>query len=574
MKRSLLMLAMLLAMGAHAQYNFYFGNLHAHSNYSDGNKDSTTTGYYIPADDYNYAKGSFHMDFLGISEHNHYSSSKNPGMRVSLYSRGLFQADTANHNGSFVCLYGFEWGVISNGGHVVTYGVPQLVGWETGSGGWGASNNYDIFCAKSDYKSFWPIVNSYPGAFCTLAHPQTNDYTGLADTAAYSLVADNAVAGTAIRSGSANSTTTNYSDPAPTLYESVYLSALKKGYHIGPVADQDNHYTTFGRTNHIRTVVLASSLNRDSILAAYRAMRFYASDDWDAKVSFTINGNFMGADFTSTSNSSIAVSVNDPANNVGAADPISKIEIYSGIMGSGSNATILTSNTGSTTLNFVHTTTAGTQYYYFVKVTEADGDIIWTSPIWVNRTTILLPVEITRFDGKENKGNADLVWTTSQENNNDHFDIERSVDGVHFEKAGTVASKYHTTSLPTDYTFTDTHAKNSTNFYRLKQVDINGDFRYSVVIAVDIDKPIVRISRVFPNPAVTMLNISCFAEDNENVVCKFYNTQGREVKSMTALFSKGENTIAADVSSLPKGVYFITISKPDMRMAEGSFIKQ
>jgi hypothetical protein len=68
------------------------------------------------------------MDYLGISEHNHYSSTNNPGMHVADFSKGLYQADTANADGSFVCMFGFEWGVISNGGHVVTYGMPSLVG--------------------------------------------------------------------------------------------------------------------------------------------------------------------------------------------------------------------------------------------------------------------------------------------------------------------------------------------------------------------------------------------------------------------------------------------------------------
>ena len=99
-----------------AQYNFYFGGIHTHSSYSDGNKDSSTSGYYTPGDDYNYAKGSYHMDFLGISEHNHYSSSHNPGMHVAMYGMGLYQADTANKNGIFVAMYGMEWGTISKGG--------------------------------------------------------------------------------------------------------------------------------------------------------------------------------------------------------------------------------------------------------------------------------------------------------------------------------------------------------------------------------------------------------------------------------------------------------------------------
>ena len=112
---------------------------------------------------------------------------------------------------SFVAMYGVEWGTISQGGHVMAYGLPGLIGWESGSGGWGTTNNYDIFCAKGDFASFWPIVKSYPTAFCTLAHPQTNDYGSLIDAAGvYNADTDSVVVGVAIRSGSAMSTTTDY----------------------------------------------------------------------------------------------------------------------------------------------------------------------------------------------------------------------------------------------------------------------------------------------------------------------------------------------------------------------------
>src|SRR5688572_21580997 len=141
MKPLFTLILLLNGIPAFCQYNFYFGNIHSHSSYSDGNRDSTATGYYTPGDDYNYAKSSYHMDFLGVSDHNHYTANNNPGMHVNDYSRGLYQADTANSNGSFVAMYGFEWGTISSGGHIIAYGLPGLVGWETGTGAWGSTNN-------------------------------------------------------------------------------------------------------------------------------------------------------------------------------------------------------------------------------------------------------------------------------------------------------------------------------------------------------------------------------------------------------------------------------------------------
>lgn len=554
------------------QYNFYFGNIHSHSSYSDGNKDSSSSGYYSPADDYNYAKGSYYMDFLGVSDHNHYNANNNPGMHVSDYSRGLYQADTSNNNGSFVAMYGIEWGTISQGGHVVTYGVPGLIGWETGSGAWGSSSNYNIFCAKGDFNSFWAIVQSYPAAFCTWAHPQPDDYGSLfVDDVPYNTNADKVTVGISVRSGSAFSTTTNYIDPPAQSFESKFFTALAKGYHVGPTIDHDNHYTTFGRTNTSRTVVLAAFLNRDSIMAAYKANRFYASDDWNAKVNFTINGNFMGSQFNTTDNSSISVSVIDSD---APLDNTSKIEIYYGVPGSTNNAQLLSSNTNNNEINYTHVTTINSSYYYFAKITQADGDIMWTSPIWVNRNSVVLPILLTRFTGTQVSDYIKLNWTTSQEINAGYFDIEYSIDGNHFEKIGMRYSSYQQTSSATNYDFVHRSPKKGINFYRLKQFDLNGNFKYSNIIPVMFNQSVVKAIKINPNPVHHILNMLISITNNANVVCRIYNAEGREVKALPVTLYAGTNSVATDVSALANGNYIMVLVNDNERIFELKFIKQ
>jgi hypothetical protein len=555
--------------GAKGQYNFYFGNLHSHTSYSDGNKDSTATGYYTPGDNYRYAKQSYHIDYWGISEHNHFSSTNNPGMHVADYAKGLYQADTSNANGSFVSLFGFEWGTISAGGHIITYGVPDLVGWETLTNPPG--NNYNVYCAKGEYANFWPIINDYPYGFCTLAHPSTGDYGDLLGTAtAYSPVAEDVVVGTAIRSGSAFSQTTDYSDPAPTSYEGSYFRALAKGYHLGPTMDHDNHYTTFGRTNQTRTVALATQLHRDSIMLAFKLGRFYASDDWNAKVNFTVNGQYMGSDFTVGTNSSIAISVSD--DDIG--DNVSTIQLYCGIPGSGTNATVLASATGTATLNYVHPTTLNSKYYYFAKITQTDGNIIWTSPIWVFRNTLTLPVELISFTGTYLKPQAELRWATATENGNDHFDIERSADGSGFAPIGTVPSHYQANGQTTYYSFSDTKPVNGQNFYRLRQVDKDGNFSYSAIVMVDASEPFVQQLRVSPNPVTANLSAQFKAVETGSLTVKIYNAEGREVRSAIHQAQAGDNRLTMPTGPLPPGHYYLVLSRPNQRVAEARFVKQ
>ena len=571
MRRFLIIIPLLCSISVFCQYNFYFGNIHSHTAYSDGNKDSSTTGYKNPGGDFYYAKSSYHMDYLGIAEHNHFTSTNNPGMHVADYPLGLYQADTANNNGTFVAMYGMEWGTISQGGHVCVYGVPQLIGWESGNGGWGPTNNYGIFCAKGDFTSFWPIVKTYSTAFCTLAHTQTGDYGNLLDGASYNANTDSVITGLAIRSGSAMSTTTDYSDPPATLYESKFLKALALGYHLGPTIDHDNHYTTFGRTNKGRTVVLASALNRDSIMAAYKAIRFYASDDWNAQVNFTINGKMMGTTTTTGLNSSISVIVNDQD---GIADPVNKIEIFYGNPGSGLNATLLTSNTGSSSLSYAHITTINTNYYYYARITQVDGDIIWTSPIWINRIATVVPLELTRFSGQQQDDVIKLNWTTANEINTSHFEVERSTDGTSFQKIGSVLSKSISSSTDTDYDLTDMSPAKGMNFYRLKQVDKDGQYKYSAIVPVIFNYSIVKELKVAPNPVISQLNMVVTVSESASLVCKIYTAEGRQVKTLNAPAFTGRNTISSDVSGLAAGTYIVVLISNNERVAETKFVKQ
>ncbi|WP_439880713.1 CehA/McbA family metallohydrolase [Pontibacter sp. MBLB2868] len=346
-------------------YNFYYGNMHAHSSYSDGNKDDATK---TPIDNYAYAKEAMHMDFLGISEHNHTGA----GMQLANWKPGRDAAKAATTD-SFVALYGMEWGTISGGGHVIVYGLDSLVNWETGQ--------YQIYVPKSTYSGTTGLfnrVNKHGGnAIAYLAHPNTSDYNNLA--ANYDGLCDKAIVGTAVESGPAFSTITNYTNPGSSMsYLSYYNKMLSKGYFLGPTIDHDNHNFTFGRTARSRLVVLAPELTEDYLLEAMKSMRFYATQDFEAKVYFTINSQPMGSVFTDRYAPNIAVTTE-------TASPVSSIKLMHGVPGSGVNATqIALSNGPSLTYTDNALANLATGYYY-LDITEDDGSRTVTSPIWYTR---------------------------------------------------------------------------------------------------------------------------------------------------------------------------------------------
>jgi hypothetical protein len=530
--------------------NYYFGNLHGHSDYSDGNKDNPG---YTPYVDYNYAMSSQCMDYLGISEHNHYTA----GTKLSNYHLGVTQATnfTAAFPG-FIALYGMEWGVISNGGHVLVYsdGMDNLWGWETGSGGWGVTDNYDVFITKSDYtgaNGLFKTVNdnSVTNTFATLAHPNTSDFGNLYNIA-FNAVADAAVTGVAVESGPAFSTNTTYTDPASSLsYLSYYQKLLSKGYHLAPTIDHDNHNTTFGRTTYSRSAVVAPSLSKTEIIKGYRNMHVYATQDCDIKVDFTLNTKIMGSTLVAAGAPVIAVTITDATTSTSGAI----IKLMYGVPGSNINATVINSATGST-LTYIDNNLANlTSGYYYIDITNGSSRVI-TAPVWYTRSDNgVLPVTFSLFTAQKLDKSVKLSWTTEQEINSSHFIVERSADGRTWQSIATVAAAGNSTNRLT-YTSYDNLPLNGTGYYRIKQLDIDGKFQVSVVRNVRFD--FGYMVSLAPNPAKDLVTITMDKINSTNSVIQFFDAAGNLV------FTEKTNQSAINIntSAFTRGLYFIKVT--------------
>jgi hypothetical protein len=359
------------------EFNYYFGNLHSHSGYSDGNKEDVSV---TPAQDYAYAKDAQCMDFLGIAEHNHFSSPGNPGMLLANYHLGLQQASTfTNNNPGFLALYGMEYGVISNGGHVVAYGIDSLLGWETISG----SPNYNIYVGKYDYSGsngLFNTINRFRStkAFGYLAHPEDNDYGNLLNTQ-FRPLADSALIGSALENGPAFTDEVNYHDyPSTMSYLQYYKGLLAKGYHIGPIIDHDNHYLTFGRTARSRLVVLSRSLDKNDFMDAMRTRSFYASHSCTAMLDFKVSGADMGKVMEHANEPAIAVSIEDASS---SQQPV--IRIYKGT-NDGNMASIIATGNDNTLTYTDNTLVDGSSAYYFTDINIGNSRTI-SSPVWYHR---------------------------------------------------------------------------------------------------------------------------------------------------------------------------------------------
>jgi hypothetical protein len=144
-----------------------------------------------------------------------------------------------------------------------------------------------------------------------------------------------------------------------------------------------------------------------------------------------------------------------------------------------------------------------------------------------NSCSAALPIELISFDGSFNENKVYLKWATAAETNNDYFTIERSADGVSFEILGIVdgAGNSYQTKY---YTFIDAKPLKGISYYRLKQTDFNGQYKYSNIIPVNcINNNIGKIN-VYPNPITNVLMIE-IGDNNEPVNFEILNAYGQVV---------------------------------------------
>ena len=170
----------------------------------------------------------------------------------------------------------------------------------------------------------------------------------------------------------------------------------------------------------------------------------------------------------------------------------------------------------------------------------------------------ILAVKMTSFTVKKESNDAVLRWTTISETKNDHFEIERSVDGLNFSKMGIVAGN-GSTSLTKNYIYPDAlvNVTSKVLYYRLRIVDIDGKTSYSQVVALRLDGSITMSNlTVYPNPFTNNIKLQVHSAKEENSTIRFINMNGQEVLKRNVTLQPGDNiVIVKDLETIAEGLY-------------------
>ena len=177
-----------------------------------------------------------------------------------------------------------------------------------------------------------------------------------------------------------------------------------------------------------------------------------------------------------------------------------------------------------------------------------------------NAPGVVLPLIINQFNGNYSDGLIQLGWSTYSEINIDHFDVERSTDGINFRQIGKVITVSGQLNSNINYTYLDITAQRGTNYYRLAMVDNQGNYSYSKAIMVNVDIKGISVMIVYPNPFSRRVQIRVNADKAEKVAINIINSNGVLMSTQAANTLIGDNNISINkVDALPNGVYYIEV---------------
>ncbi len=200
----------------------------------------------------------------------------------------------------------------------------------------------------------------------------------------------------------------------------------------------------------------------------------------------------------------------------------------------------------------------GTNDIFFVGSTTTYGREIYKASV-----SQILSVEFLDFSATAMESEVVLKWTTLSEIDNAGFEVERSKDALHWETLTFVKGNGTTNDL-SQYDFIDSEAFTGTNYYRLRQIDTDGQYSYSDIVTAYLSNSKLEV-RTWPNPVQNSLYYTISSEENEEYQVALYNAVGIKVFSEIA-FNTGEARI--DIAHLPMGNYYLSIYTPSNQFTQ------
>lgn len=331
-------------------WNVYFGQLHAHTNLSDG------TGSVEEA--FDYASKVENLDFFAVTDHSDSFDNADAGA-IGADGRSISagwaagkQAAASVTNEDFVGLFGFEmtWPEDKKLGHISTFNTP----------GWQTRDQADFENVPTALEHYYKALTTVPGSVSQFNHPDIihGDFERFDH---YSPQYDAVISLLEI-AGEDGAVDCEY-----------YHLALDKGWHVAPTNNQNNHNGQWGDASRARTVILAETLTEKALYDAMKDRRVYATQDSDLTVYYTLNGAVMGSILPKSEEAEITVFLSDPTD-----EAIGNVEVVA------DGGEVIDSAYVGTPAKVLELSVSGGYNYYYLRITQPDGDVAVTAPVWMD----------------------------------------------------------------------------------------------------------------------------------------------------------------------------------------------
>lgn len=416
-------------------YTVYYGNLHSQTGHSDGGgpigncngeQHPQANSGQGPAQAYQYAMERG-LDFLLTSEHNHMfdgstgtDAGQTPAYAKDLYRSGRLAAQNFNAaHPNFLGIYGMEWGTISGGGHLNILNSNELLGWEYNGRG---ELLADVFTEKNNAAKLYTLM-AQRGLIGQFNHPASSgQYLVNGVALGYTPEGEQAMALCEVMNTPAFSNTTDESDQGNSGYEGACKKALEAGFKIAFTTNQDNHCANWGASGPNRNGVLipnGTPLSMNSFMAAIKARRVFATMDKSSQLVLTANEHLMGESFSNTGPLKLVANYAP-----GPGRSAATVKIFQGVPQR--NGTITELSSGAVTQ---FTPTPG-KHFYYAKVTQTDGKILWSAPVWVDQVADTeAPVVSASLGSPAGGSNSELSLQAEARDNVGVLRVDFLVDG-------------------------------------------------------------------------------------------------------------------------------------------------
>jgi len=205
----------------------------------------------------------------------------------------------------------------------------------------------------------------------------------------------------------------------------------------------------------------------------------------------------------------------------------------------------------------------------------SDGPTTWDVGSTVNYDEIYfcgtwLPIELSSFNLKNGEKSILLNWETKSELNNDYFIILRSENGINFDEIGEVSGMGNSSST-VNYQFSDDRPLIGTAYYKLQQVDFDGEISFSQVLRTNFT--LRNTFSLYPNPTNSDINLLLSVDVNTTIYIEVFDVLGKLVLVKNQVVLKGTNSVPLDTEMFNEGIYFCKVTFPNGNLMKQRFMK-